>query len=366
MHWKKHWLALIFWLFIPLAATVGTITMTNTITSDSNIPVGVVMKDESKAASELLQEIKSTPFIDVHLLHENDALSELKKHQLDSVFVIRDGFEAELDHGGRNQLLTSYQSDLSFAYTPVREMILSYIQQETGRMKAARTVLELADSYTSSEKWTQDEIITKAKEVQSTEDLLHTSFSFGENPSASTDSVSMVNTWGIWCVFTLLSTLMLFDWVIHEKHASVTTRFAFVRYSFKHYLILNFCVYTVVCFIIDLITLSVFWGLFREHISIWNMIAFRLLLNMAAFLFANLFKHPFYYYTTAFALTLIFAIGSGAVIPVTGLTNKWPWMEMLNPLQPFLSGKAWNFSSWIILLLALLWYCRKEKYHASR
>lgn len=366
IHWKKHWLTLLFWLLLPFIATTVLLNITNTVKEDSGVPVGVVMKDKSEEANDLLNAMESAKFIHVTKIDETEARHQLKKHQLDSVFIIHDNYEKGVQQDNRNHLLTSYQSDLSFAYTPVKEMVLSYIQQETGRSKAVQTVKGLADHYGMDNSFSGEDVTAKAMEIQTTEDLLKTSFTFGESPTETTDEPKLVSIWGLWAVFAMLSTFLLFDWIIHEKHAQIKYRFPFMRYSFKQYLSMNGLVYTVLCLITDLGTISLFWVLFQEQISIWSMFVFRILLNTAVFLFANLFKHSFLYYTATFALTLVFAVGSGAIIPVSGITDKWPWIEMLNPLQPFLSGGYWNLSSWIILISAVLWYCRKERFHASR
>lgn len=366
MHWKKHWLTLLLWLLLPLMATIGIVTIIDSMKAKSSIPVGIVVEDDSPAAKELLKQVASTSFVHVYQLEKENARHQLKKHQLDSIFIIHDGYGEDIFHDNRNQLLTGYRSDLSFAYTPVKEMILSYIQQQTGRSKAVHTVQELTGQYASPKQWTRDEIVTKADEIQLEENLLTSSFSFGKTASSPNNDTKLINIWGIWASFTLLATLLLFDWIIHEKHASIRLRFAFMRWSLKHYLILNFMIYTTLCLIFDGITIVTFWLMLGERIPIWSWICFRLFLNMAIFLFSNLFKRSFHYYMTAFALTLIFAIGSGAIIPVNGIINRWPWITELNPIQPFLDGEYWNLSSLVILVLAFIWYCRKEEFYASR
>src|SRR5699024_8774479 len=138
----------------------------------SEIPVGVVMEDQSEEANELLKAMESAKFIHVSELNKPEARHQLKKHQLDSVFVIHDNYAQGIRQNRRNKLLTGYRSDLSFAYTPVKEMILSYIQQETGRSKAVQTVQKLTDHYGMSNRYSREEITEKAAEIQTTEDLL--------------------------------------------------------------------------------------------------------------------------------------------------------------------------------------------------
>lgn len=363
IHWKKHWPSLLIWLLIPIIATIGITKATDVITDDSNVPVGIVLEEDSDAATGLVDEIKTTPFIRVVELDEDAALYQLKKHELDSVFVIRDGYEKEIRNDNRNRLLTSYRSDLSFAYTPVKEMIISYVQQETGRSKAAHVVQELVRHYQPNKQWTWDEIVAKAKYIQTDEDLLNTTFSFAGTKAASQDDVSLFSIWGLWAIFSMLSTLLLFDWVIHEKHSSVRPRFAFMRFSFKHYLVYHFLLYTGLLVIMDFFSVTLFHVMFHENISLWSLICFRLILNLAAFLLANQFKYSFLYYTVSFAITLFAAIGSGAILP-NGIAAKWPWTETFNPIQPFLTGEMVNLSSIIIIILAIIWYAQKEKNHA--
>ncbi|WP_106496961.1 ABC transporter permease [Lentibacillus sp. Marseille-P4043] len=361
IHWKKHWLSILFWLLIPIVATVGITKVTDTIKDDSKVPVGIVLENETDAALELLREIKATPFISVSQFDEANALYQLKKHELDSVFVIHDDFEQKIRNSNRNRLLTSYQSDLSFAYTPVKEMILSYVQQETGRSKAAYVVQELIGHYQSNKQWTWDEIVTKSKEIQEEENLLGTSFSFGNTTTVPTDKMQTLNLWGLWAIFCLLATLLLFDWVITEQRANVLQRFAFTRYSWKNYLTGNFFLYTILFFITDLLSISLFYILFQEQISLWSLLSFRIILNLVAFLLASQFKHPFIYYTFSFAITLFVAIFSGAILPTTGIVDKSAWIHMFNPIEPFLTGGVMNLSSLIIIILAIWWYVRKEK-----
>jgi ABC-2 type transport system permease protein len=136
-----------------------------------------------------------------------------------------------------------------------------------------------------------------------------------------------------------------------------------MRYSFKHYLVYHFLLYTGLFIITDSVSVLLFQIMFHESISLWSLLCFRIILNLAAFLLANQFKHTFLYYTVSFAITLLAAIGSGALLP-DGIAAKWPWMETFNPIQPFLTGGIMNLSSVIIIILAIIWYVQKEKNHA--
>src|SRR5690625_1113544 len=195
---KKQWLSLLFWLLLPIVATVMIIHVTNAIQSDTKVPVGIVLEEETDLAEEFLHSVKQSPLIRVYETTEKDALHRLKQHELDSVFIIHNGYEKQIRKGKRDRLITSYQSDLSFAYSPVKEMAVSYVQQETGRSKAAHIIQELGEQYHSNKQWSWEEITNKSKSIQKKENLLYTSFSFSNTSQTKKDEkLTLWNTWGL-------------------------------------------------------------------------------------------------------------------------------------------------------------------------
>ncbi|WP_188453455.1 ABC transporter permease [Virgibacillus oceani] len=364
IHWRKHWIPLLFWLLFPLIVAIGIKSVTDVIQDDTKVPVGITIEEETNAAMKLYQEIKETPFIRVFKLDEDKALYQLKKHELDSVFIIKEGYEEDIHDGERNQLITSYRSDLSFAYTPVKEMIISYIQQETGRSKAANVIQELTEHYHTNKQYSRAQIAEKSKEIQKDENLLQTSFSFSDSPVDTHKKPQLISIWGLWAVLSILSTLLLFDWVIKEKRTSVIKRFPFLRVSIKNYMLGNIFLYSCLLFIIDLLTLLVFNLMFDVSINVWALVSFRMLITIAAYLMANSFKQTFLFYTLSFAITLLIAIGSGAVLPAMGISEKWAWIENWNPIHPFLTGQITNPWLFIVILFLAITFVRKEKINA--
>ncbi|WP_373893015.1 ABC transporter permease [Virgibacillus sp. CBA3643] len=370
IHWKKQWTALLFWLLLPVIATSVIIHTSDVVQEESKIPIGIVMEEETPLAMDLLQSMKKTPLLRIYEPTQEDGLLQLERHELDSVFIIQEGYEEQVRSGSRNRLITGYQSDISFAYTPVREMIISYVQQDTARTKAANTVHGLSETYNSNQQWTWEEITEKSKEIETDENLLHTTFSFsGEDENRETDehAVTVWNTWGLWAVFSVLSTLLLFDWVIKERRSSLISRFAFIRIPFKNYLLQNVFIYTVLLFAIDLAAALTFYLLHDEQVNlsfIGALFSFRFTLITGSFLLALLFQNLYLYYSVSFAITLIIAITSGAVIPVDGITDRIKWLEYMNPLAPFLSGNSANLSLFLFLFFILIWYLRRENSNA--
>src|SRR5699024_10216270 len=136
----------------------------------------------------------------------------LQKHELDSVFIIRSRYEDSIERGSRNQLIKSYQYDLSFAYTPLRETVISYVQQDYSRAKAAFVVQQMREVYGVTEEWSYDELIKRSKEIVQEQKLLEVDFSFADAGAGKDDADdTLLQPWNLWVIITLLTTFMLFD-----------------------------------------------------------------------------------------------------------------------------------------------------------
>ncbi|MGM0940288.1 MAG: ABC transporter permease [Bacillota bacterium] len=369
LHWKHQIIPLLFWLLLPIIAIIGFTQLMNGLQKDSQIPVGIVLEEKTELALNLADKLDQSPLIRLDILEEEQALRQLEKHELDSVFIIREGYQDQIKKGSRNGLVKSYQSDLSFAYTPISEMVASYVQEETSRMKTAFTVQQLSKQYELENTWTMEEISEKSKDIERDQNLLRTTFTFeNDNEEQTNNSLPSWNKWGLWAIFALLSTLFLFDWVIKEKRQSMQTRFPFIRFSFTSYCLWNTLLYGGLFFISDIITLLVFHFLLDQPISLsklGSMMSFRLMLVTGTFLLAANMRNRTTYYGIAFIITLLTAIISGAIIPADGIVNQFPIMKWLNPLAPFLNNELNNFWLYAFLLLIMIWYIRKEKSYAS-
>ncbi|WP_087971860.1 ABC transporter permease [Oceanobacillus rekensis] len=368
IHWKKQWPSLIFWLVLPLIATLFIINMTSIVQEDSKIPIGIVMEENTPMANNLLKSIKASPLIRVYDLSESEAKQLIESHELDSAFVIESGYQQQIKDGNRNRLITGYQSDLSFAYTPVSEMIISYVQQDTGKAKAAHTIMNVAENIDPDTRYSFDEIINKIQEVQSQENLIRTNFSFSnmvENDHK--EELTVWNIWGLWAIFSILSTLLLSDWIIKEKYSGILPRFAFIRFSFKSYLIQNVFLYSSILFIFDSLAALGFHYFLNEPVSlklVGAIIAFRITCSAGAFLLALLFKHIYLFYNVSFTLVLWITITSGAIFPIERLTDRFPWLTYLNPLHPFLNQEFWGLWMIIFIVIIGIWFAKGEKLNA--
>ncbi|WP_053218265.1 ABC transporter permease [Virgibacillus senegalensis] len=364
MHFHKQWLSLLFWLLVPVVFSTLFVVTATQWQQETQIPVGLVVEDESKLAADLTEAINDNPLLSVQQTEMNQALRQLEQHQLDSVFVIRDGYEEEISSNNRNRLITAYTSDRSFAYTPVKEAIASYVQEDASSSRAAHYVIQLAEQQNGNIGWNWEEIVTTSKEIKKQEALLHTTFSFHQSEKQEDTSISLWNIWGIWAAFALLSTFFLFDWLIKERQSSITLRLSLLNISYKSYLLYNGLIYLALLWLVDGIVLGIFDYYLDEQIRLadfLSMLSFQFSISTIAFLFAQFFRSTFHYYVSVLPIVMLLSILGGAWISVP---FDHGWVTALSPIDAFLKGKVVN--SWLLgsVILLACWYFRKEKAYA--
>lgn len=363
--WRKKAISMLFWLLLPAIGTSLFITTVTTIEEDSRVPIGIVLGDESELATKLIDSIEASKLVRVSKYSEEEGLYDLEKHEIDSIFVIHDGFEQAILSGKRNNLISSYRTELSFAYSPVKELIVSLVQEESGRAKATQFILNMNEEYNGEESWTWDEITDKSKEIQIDENLLNTSFSYSNtNELVESPSLLTWDTWGVWAIFSLLSALFLMDWAIREKSLAVTTRFSFIKTTQFSYYLNNILCYLLLFLLFDLISVVVFTIFLNEPLSIhfiFVLLTFRIMLCSLTYCLAQCFSKTGVFYGFSIIITLILAVISGTFIPILPQNDL---IDFLNPLQAFINGNItilWNIIGISILAMVLF---RKETTNA--
>ncbi|MDX8045235.1 ABC transporter permease [Gracilibacillus sp. S3-1-1] len=358
---KKQSFSLTCWILLPLLVTVGFVYIAETAQDDMNVPIGMVLEEDSSASHLLLEAIEDSSLVSVTSLSEREAIRKLEQHELDSVFIIRAGYEENIHNGNRKNVLTSYYSDRSFAYTPVREMIVSIIQQDTGRSKAADAVMNLERQLNGEQNWAIDEIIEKSRQIEQEEDLLQNEFRYDTDSEPIAPSNTLWNPWIIWAFATMLVTILLFDWVIKEQKTKVRVRFPFTKITYPAYMLMNVFIYLIGLLFIDLITALVFYFVYQVTINILSLVTFRMMICLFAFLFVSLIRHAYASYVAAIMWTLVLIVISGTFLPFSPNNQLLQW---LNPLRHFLNGEPTTFWLGICVIGMIIWYVKEGKKYA--
>jgi len=350
MRLKKDWKSLGSWMVLPVLMTVLIMQGVVTWQDETRVPIALVVEEQTEMVARLVDDIASTEHLQIQFMSLNEALHKLEQHELDSVFVIREGYENHILANRRNQLIEAYSSNRSFAYRAVAETITSYAQQDAARSKAAFVIKQLFSDYGMEDEWSYEEVIESSRDRQKSEALLRSSFSYyNKDNTAEEQSSPQLKAWGVWAFFAIITTLFLFDWMLKENRPSMRQRWLFTEISFKKYACGSLLFFTVIIFFMDLVAAFIFTTLFHEALTIRvliSLIAFRLTINMLAFLLASVYKQLFMYYISGLGISLFLIVIGGSIIPLDRLMGRWPWIEELSPVQSLLNGT-----------IPLIWFC---------
>ena len=349
---KKEWKSIVGWLLLPIIMTILVMKSVGMWQDETKVPIALVVEEETQLANQLVDELVGTELLRIHFMELPEALHKLEQHELDSVFLIKEGYEESVLSGRRNQVIEAYSSNQSFAYQAVVETVTSLAQQDVARSKAAFVIKRLMNEYGSVDNWDYNEIIEKSRERQQKEALLQTTFTYYDADSRVTDSrVPILQVFGVWALFAMITTFFLFDWVLKENRPSLRSRWLFTSVSFRRYALGMLLLYTSMLFLVDVLTVVVFSSLFSVMMSsklLISLFFFRLTINLLAFLLASVYRQLFIYYVSGIALTLLFITLGGAIIPLDGLVRKLPWIEVLSPVQSLLTESI--PLGWLIML----------------
>src|SRR5690625_7905177 len=105
---------------------------------------------------------------------------------------------------------------------------------------------------------------------------------------------------------------------------------------------------------IDLLTVMTFYYAIDEpitHSLLGAIFFYRFMICMGALLLALRFKHSYLFYTVSVALTLMIAIGSGAIVQLEGIETRISWFTIINSLIAFVSMDKLNISCYVFIIV---------------
>lgn len=349
---RKEWKSIIGWLLLPLIMTVLVMKGVGVWQEETKVPIALVVEEETQLANQLVDELLHTELLHIHFMELPEALHKLEQHELDSVFVIQEGYEENVLTNRRNQVIEAYSSNQSFAYQAIVETVTSLAQQDMARSKAAFVIKQLFKDYGTADEWDYDEITEKSRERQENNALLQTTFTyFNVEQEGKDSSLPLLQVFDVWSLFAMISTFFLFDWVLKESRPEIRARWLFTSISFRRYGLGMLGLYTLILFIVDFLTVAIFVPLFDVTLSfklILSLLSFRLTVNLLVFLLASIYRNLFMYYVSGFAIALFFITLGGAIIPLDGLLRRWPWIEKLSPVQSLLATTI--SIEWLVIL----------------
>ncbi len=368
MHVRKQYKSFLFWLLLPLFASAVYVAVDTNIEDQLRIPVGIVMEEETPLLQELTDSMENLPLIEVNYISYHEAIHRLENHQVDSVFEFPAEYDEAILHNDRRGIVSHFTSNMSLAAIPVKESVVSFIQEQLNRSKAAIAVEDLFETHNLTPPPKED-VKQTSKEIQESERLIETTFSTAGKQGNSNETSAIISVLDVWIVVVLFSTMMIFEWVVQERNHPAFGRIPFTAYHPKQYILSQVCIYIGMFLVIDFVTFSVLVYGMDQTISLSMLIAclmFRITTVLGVFLLTLLFKQRFSYVLGALIVCVVLIGTSGMILPIEGIIRHFPLFASLHPLQPMMHGEIGL--TWLLISMGLcfLWLFKKENIHAKR
>ncbi|MFJ5716244.1 ABC transporter permease [Neobacillus sp. NPDC093127] len=341
----RHPLSLVLIFFIPLGLTLIVGHLVEKGQKQLEIPIAIIDKDHSDFSRLLVERISGQDKLHLYKVSGEKASLLLLRNDVDSVFVIKKGFQKRLLNGEREGIIEVWTSPSSMAEGIVREVIASETARLTSDVKAADWVVKVfknldihidqsktwnaAYGYTDSQ-WEPEPLMTIQYEQHYVEESVVDKSGLRESPYLR-----------LWTFFTMLGCFLTSDWTVREKGV-LFLRIQSTYHGLVSYLIQN----TVALFLFHLFQTLLAFYIFVKT----NIIQLRpeLLLLMAVYLFicmsfsvwsASFTKQIGSYYIVSFLFMLIIGILGGSYFPVQEFSSTLLKLSVFFPQNLLLSSQ---------------------------
>lgn len=341
---KKQLLPLCLALLAPILLTYASLALLPK--TEVRIPVGLVLEEQTELAQTLVSTLQSSPVLTVQLLTTKQALQALEKHELDSVFIIKDGFEATILANERAVIVEGYHSNMSLMYEVASELISSRTLQLVGQQQTVQTIQQLDPTSVRAE------IIESSHDYFQHQPLLSTTIRYQDSTVAvitHTNEQALV----IWAIFSTLASFLHSEWLRKELTPALKLRLPFSKISSSRYILTLASCYALLFFITDTIALVLFSGFSSS--ALLALISFRITIATMGYALALIAKSALslYQLTLLFISLLFFTSGIMLAVP-----------DVLRYLQPILALNTSVSSIWLVIAPVLfLLLLRKEMRH---
>lgn len=322
-------------LFLLIFSVLGPIIIGMFIQrqqEETVIPIAIVDSDYSTLSQKIVNGMKDHQRLKVIETTEKDANRLLAKNEVDSVYVIKEGFQHQLLMEQQKGTIEMEISSLSIASGIVREMMASTVVRITSSIKAANQVKSIyqreeiqgddaldiwdnAYSYTE-EQWFPTPLMTidYVETTPANKNLL------------ANEKEKVLNPYmGLWAFLAMISCFLLSDWIVNEKE----TIFPRVRCSYKG--VGSYVVQTNGGFLFILILQATMTFILYRHFKLIDT-GLTFLIAMILYLFFCLgisvaiavsLKHVGTYYGMGVLVSLALAVFSGCFFPITDLLGDY-------------------------------------------
>jgi|GEM_PF-1242416 len=332
--------ALLFFLIvIPLLFTFFLGGLMEKGQQELAIPVAFVDEDESVQSKLVIERIHQRKHLQLVKMTRELAEKKLLQNEIDSVFIIKQGFEEQLNEGNREKVIEIWQSPTSMASGIVREVIASEVLRLTSNYKAADDVVRLLqiNKVELSGRNVREEAYQFTDQQWSPKPLMtiHYMSFLGESQVNIEDDKeqSFYNPYlGLWTFFTMIMVFISFEWIVQEKK-TLFSRIRTTYSGFSSYLFQSMFAYILLHWLQVLLTYKTLVHLEKISSNSWSlcMMGYYILCCVViSFWIASVTNQLSHYYLLSFLFTFVISILGGSFFPVNEIS------ELLNRISTWL------------------------------
>lgn len=327
------------------------------------IPIAIVDQDKSDTSQLVIERLKGLEEVQVFKMESDEAERKLLQGKVDSIFIITEGFEEQLEQEKREETILVKKSSSSFAYGIVQELLSSEVTRISSNMKAANSVIDyyrsLKFDFNAEEVW--NKAYAHSDSYWDPEPLMGIDY---ELHNVSGESVKVEETpytsnfWSIWAFIVLLMSFISFQWVLRMKDQGLLARMNTTLGGPRAYVFGVGGAHLLLQIVQAAVTVILYFIFVKPEWQIAGAVVWLVLIAyFIGLLLASASKNKGAYYVTAFFLASLFALIGESFFPISDLYEPLEKIKMLSPVTSFMEGthgQLWNTSSIVWTFAAVL------------
>ena len=369
-------LRVLFLFILPIGATLLLGMFFEKGQSELSIPIAIVDEDQSDFSSVILNRLSKQSNIRLLVVPIKDAKKLLKTNEVDSVFVLKKGFQEKILEQNREGIIEEWVTPSTMAVGIIRELIASEVIRITSNIKAADKVVHLYEAKNIAEHpeqiWNMS--FTFADNQWEPEPLMTIDYTHvaGKRETSNKSEKALFNpSIGLWTFFSMLSIFMSMSWMVREQQ-TVFTRIRTTAKGLASYLLPSIGAYWVMHSIQATFSYMIFVSLGIAESSLnmlCSMILFVFFALSLCIWMASYSKNLNHYYLVSILFVLFIGIAGGSFFPVQEISKHLQQIGFFLPhglvLLYLTDFQRETQLIWAISLSLLLWVLSLRRFNTT-
>ncbi|WP_240257760.1 ABC transporter permease [Fredinandcohnia quinoae] len=323
----KNPVSLLFLFIIPIGATIGLGSLFEKGQEELAIPIALVDEDKSDFSKIITKRMSDQSKITITNVSREKAEKLLATNEVDSIFMIKQGFQDNLLQEKREDTIEVWVSPSSMAVGIVREVMASEVIRLTSNIKAAEHVEKLYNQKGIEDSSIWDEAYAYTDAQWDPEPLMTIDYIEQRGKDIVDAKSEIINPYlGLWTFFTMLACFLAIDWIIKERN-TIFARIQTTYQGLSSYLWKSISGYFILHVLQAFMSFIIFIKLdiVENRMSLLvAMILYLFICMSLSVLFASFTRNLNSYYISSFLFVLIVGVLGGSFFPVPELSEVFP------------------------------------------